>query len=105
MPKICRCAQMCVSPRAHLTQVPQATSEWDTTRWPGAQTSTSGATLSTTPQNSWPMMRGGTRRGLRLRNASSSLPQMPQAATRSRTSPRAGSGAGRSVTSRRSYSG
>jgi hypothetical protein len=106
MPKICRVAQRCESPRSQRTQRPQGASELLTTRWPGLQSVTFAPITSMMPQNSWPITSGGGRRGLRVLNDSSSLPQMPQAATRSViSSGRGGGGSGTIAFSIRSKAG
>ncbi len=105
MPKIWRVAQRCVSPRSQRTQRPHGTSELLTTRRPMGWSRTLAPTSATVPQNSWPMTSGGGRRTLWVLNDSSSLPQMPQAATFILTSSGASGVRATSAISRRSNSG
>ena len=70
--------------------------ESNVTRSPAAQPTTAGPASAMTPAASWPMMSGGCLRPVLPSRPCTSLPQMPQASTFTRTSSGASSGRGTS---------
>ena len=95
-----RLRQSISQPRRHGSQWPQCPPNQPTpTRCPTRQPATPAPSASITPAISCPGMRGKARPGICPSTVRLSLWQTPQASTRTRTSPRAGSGTSRSTSS------
>ena len=98
-PMPCPRRQRCWRPARQRSQRPQALVSSATTRSPGWTRWTPGAVSSTMPAISWPrVMPGWTPRRRTPAITRRSWWQKPQAATRTRASPGAGMGLGRSAT-------